>query len=124
MLNRNVKLHPVFTIGRWTARILGSLLLLLIFVIMTGSFFSEGLAYEISAAENWMFFAMFLMLIGTIVGWKYEGYAALLLIAGYLLFVGVNYTRNQTFNVGWVIPIFLIVGILYLMCWVRDRKTE
>ena len=87
MFEGNFNLHPVFTAGRWTARILGSFLLLLLFVIMTASFFSEGLPYDLTPAENWMFF-------------------------------------NQTINAGWVIPLFLIVGILDLMCWLKVRRIE
>lgn len=111
------------TFTRRFARVMGTLLLILVLFIAVGSAISEGLGPlgQLTSAEIWMFFALFIMLAGTVAGWWWDGMAGMLLIGGYALFVGINYSRNQTFDVGWVLAAFPLVGLVYLICWWRGR---
>jgi len=104
--------------ARWTARILGTLLLL-----FYGTFIvAEGLppiaAQSVGAQLN--FVALGLMLGGFAVGWKREGTAALLITSGWTLWhisegrIDLNLFQTP-----------LPVAALYAFCWweLRGRRT-
>ncbi len=103
---------------RWTARILGGLILVLVLLF----FFGEGLPElsTLTAHESRLLFSMLLMLIGTAFAFKWELVGSLLIIFGYILFAFFN----QKLLPGPVLPIFLFTGILFLITAVKTKKME
>jgi hypothetical protein len=113
------KAIPLVAMVRWSARILGSLwaVMVLVFVLGEGS---PALGSQ-PASVQWAFAAKGLWLIGFVVGWRFEGMAALLILAGSIIFHAVE----ARFPLGWALEVPTWVGLLYAMCWVaawRERK--
>jgi len=105
------------TTVRWTARIIGTLLLLLIAVFAIG----EGLPNPLilSPREILLFAAIAMMLVGLIVAWKWEGIGGLLILGGYIFFAVVNH--GAPFNI--VFGPWLLTGLLYLACGLMKSKA-
>jgi len=107
------------TAARWTARVLGTLLLLFF-----GAFIlAEGLPPVASQPEGVQlnFAALALMLAGFVVGWKREGVAALLIASGWTLWqISENAIRWNLFQTP------LPAAALYAFCWwaTRGRRTR
>jgi hypothetical protein len=104
------------TILRWTARVLGSLLLVLIAAFAIG----EGVPNPLhgSIAENLLTAAFLTMILGQIVAWKWEGIGGLLIVASFTFFAIVNH--GIPINV--VFGPWLLTGLLYLACWALTRR--
>ena len=101
---------------RWTARILGTLFVLLILVFA----FGEGVPHPsmLTLRDRLMFLALGVMLTGLVLAWKRAGMGGLLALAGYLLFVAIGGPRT-------VVSPFMAAGAagcLHLLAWwVSDR---
>jgi hypothetical protein len=100
----------VITVLRWIARIMGTLLLLLIATIAIGEGFPNPLAQPLDVIL--LFAAMLTMVVGLIVAWKWEGVGGLLILGGFTFFAIVNHGIQLNLAFG---PI-LVVGMLYLLC--------
>jgi len=116
---------------KWITRIAGSLLVLLVLIIAVGSFASEGVPstlegtpVSLTPADIVMFVAMFIMTAGLIVGWFKELIASILIVSGYLLFSITNLISTGNFLTGEVTFTFLIVGILYMIVWILEKKYK
>jgi hypothetical protein len=116
---------------KWITRIAGSLLVLLVLIIAIGSFASEGVPssldgtpYTLTIADIIMFVAMFLMTSGLVIGWFKELIASILVVSGYLLFSITNLISTGNFLTGEVTFTFLIVGILYFVIWMLEKKYK
>jgi hypothetical protein len=107
------------TAARWTARILGTLLLAIygLFVV------AEGLPPIGSQPEGVQlsFVAMGLMLLGFVVGWKREGTAALLIASGWTVW---HIAEGRISLNAFQTP--LPVAVLYGLCWwaTHGRRTR
>ncbi|HWC96313.1 MAG TPA: hypothetical protein VG456_06180 [Candidatus Sulfopaludibacter sp.] len=104
-------------VGRWTARILGSLALLFFLALV----FGEGPPnpFALSARENLTFLCMALLFLGLGVAWLREGLGGALTLAAFaaLGLVGGNHLRMPALQ----IPATL--GGLHLVCWLRLRMA-
>ncbi len=102
---------------RWTARVLGTLLVLLVVVLMIG----EGVPKPsiLTAPEKLMFAPLIVMLLGLILAWRWEGTGGTLALSGYLLF-GVLGPRlaSSPFMAGGV------AGCLYLLAWWTSDRSK
>ena len=109
--------RQIVTVARWTARILGTLLLLLIAVFTIG----EGVPNPLHGLlrENLLTVAMLTMIVGQIAAWKWERIGGLLILGGYILFAVVNH--GVQFNV--VFGPWLLTGLLYLACGLMKSKA-
>ena len=103
---------------RWAARILASLLVILVVVIFVGeSFFYPGDGppnpLEQPIEVQLEFAGMLAMWVGMIVGWRWEGIASLLIFGGMAVFhiIEGKLWINGTFG------LFDLAGILFLLCW-------
>jgi hypothetical protein len=85
---------------RWAARIIGTALLVLIAALAIGEGGVPGVA-------------LWLMLIGQVVAWKWEGIGGLLILGGFALFAIMNHPFR--FNI--VFGSWPVSGLLYLICW-------
>jgi hypothetical protein len=101
---------------RWTARILGTLFVLLILVFAVG----EGAPNpsRLTPRDKLMFLALGVMLMGLVLAWKWAGIGGLLALAGYLLFHAIGGLRTM-------MSPFLIAGVaacLHLLAWWTSER--
>lgn len=107
------------TAARWTARVLGTLLLAIYGLFV----FGEGFPPIGSQPEGVQlsFVGVGLMLLGLALGWKLEGAAALLIASGWTVFR----ISEGGFGLG-AFETPLVAGALYGLCWwaTRGRRTH
>ena len=119
-MSRTGKLdNTFFLILRWIARIIGSLIALLVV--------SFGVAYAIGGdlPPPLAFLGLALFVIGVILAWKWEGIGGGLLLLLSIVFAIVQPNAFWTPNEASVGPtpllIFPIIAILFLICWLKSR---
>ena len=80
---------PNLTVATWTARIVGSLILLLILAFAIG----EGVPNPLHGLvrRNPLTFALVTMMVGLVLAWKWEGIGGLLILGGLAFVVIVNH---------------------------------
>ncbi len=108
------------TIVRWTARLSGSLMLLFFAVFFLGEG-SPPMGQQPTAVQ-WEFVAVGLWLLGFGVGWRWEGWAALSILFGCLLFHGVELSQDHIVPLG-PLHLPLVVGLLYAISWWMQRRA-
>ena len=95
---------------RWTARLLGALLVIMIIVIAIG----EGMPNPFTQPFDVQlgFFALTLIVLGILVGWRWELAGGVLSLAGWCLFFGsvIGIKRLNVF-----VSLLALPGILYLI---------
>jgi hypothetical protein len=108
----------VVTVLRWTARTVGTAILVLLAAIAIG----EGVPDPLhgSLPENLLTVGFLTMIVGQIVAWKWEGIGSLLILVGFALFAIVNH--GVPLNI--VFGPCLVTGLLYLVCWWRSGGRE
>ncbi len=112
------------TAARWTARVLGLLLLAVLGrVVIVWGVPALG---EASIRLQLTVVAWALVVAGCILGWKLEGTASLLIALGWALFpISESHLRLRS---GWPspLPLLAIVAALYAFCWwaAHGRKTR
>jgi hypothetical protein len=108
-------------VGRWVARIFGSLLVLLFLVF----FFGEGTpqpwtwpwAWTWTARGTFIFLGFGLMIAGLVIAWFWEGLGGLLAVAGYIVHVaGVPDSALSP------LALVAVTGITHVLCWLRIRS--
>jgi hypothetical protein len=108
------------TTARWTARVVGALLLLLIAVFAIGEGVHPVRMFE-SLRVGLLTVTMLTMIVGQIAAWKWEGIGGLLILGSYVLFAVVNH--SIPFNI--VFGPWLLTGLLYLGCgWMKYRAVR
>ncbi len=106
----------VLTIARWTARIIGTLLLLLIAVFAIG----EGVPnpFILSPRELLLFAAFATMIVGQIAAFRWEGIGGVLILGGFAFFSIVNHR----ISINIVFGPWLLTGLLYLgYGWMKSK---
>ena len=109
--------RQILTVARWTTRVIGTLILLLIAVFAIG----EGLPNPLSLSprEILLSIALATMLVGQIAAWKWEGVGGVLILGGFAFFSIVNHRISLNIVFG---P-WLLTGLIYLACWWMKRKS-
>lgn len=100
------------------ARAIGVAILFLIASIVAGG--GGPNLVTISLRENLLGLALLTMVIGLLLGWKWEGIGSLLIFGGFALFAAVN----QPFRLNTVMVVWLFVGLLYLICWWKRKAVN
>jgi hypothetical protein len=119
MKGTTMKNNPMATLCRWSARIVGTLLVVLVLVIAIGEGmpnpFTQPLAVQIG------FLALALIVTGIVAGWRWEFSGGILSTAGWCLFVGsvVGVKRLNLF-----IALLALPGILYLLSALLRRHDK
>jgi hypothetical protein len=105
------RLAIAIAVSRWTARVLGTLMLLVLALFVIG----EGMPSIMSqpATVRVEFVGFFVMALGMAIGWKWEGWAALLIVAGEIEF---HVVEGKLLLPG-ALDLPMIVGVLYGACW-------
>ena len=109
-MNKNVIKH-LPTVCRWTARLLGLFLVSVVVLIAVGQGIPNPFIQPVRVQLG--FLALALILIGILIGWRWELSGGLLSICGWLLFVTAvvgSPNRLNGFVLGLALP-----GTLYLM---------
>lgn len=108
---------------RWTARIVGLAFFALIsYFVVAHAVSPEGLPnfWKEPLSVRLDLVALCLMTVGGVVGWKWEGLAAVMNVGGYALWQAVE--RHLPWPPG-LIEIALAVGLLYAACWWSSRHA-
>jgi hypothetical protein len=95
---------------RWTARILGTLLVLMIVLIAVGEGMPNVFTQPVSVQVG--FLALALMMIGILAGWRWELAGGILSLVGWGLFVMAVLHPARGLN--WFVSALAVPGILYL----------
>ncbi|HVV72800.1 MAG TPA: serine/threonine-protein kinase, partial [Verrucomicrobiae bacterium] len=101
------------TVARWTARVLGTLMLAA-FILMV---LVDGMMPVVSLGgrEQLASAAWGIVLLGFVLGWKFEGTAALLIGIGWSLFPIAGSLQPRPYLSP--MPLYVIVAALYGYCW-------
>ena len=97
---------------RWSARILGALLVLLFAAIAMGE--RLPVLAELGAQERMIFLAWAAILSGLILAWKKEGSGSLLTLAGAGLIIGLNSASLRM----WPVQLCAATAVVHAACWV------
>jgi hypothetical protein len=108
----------LLTVLRWTARILGTAILILIATFAIGEGVPNPLATTIR--EDLLSVALLTMLVGLVAAWRWEGIGGLLILGGLAFFAVVNH--GVPLNL--VFAPMLVVGLIYLGCGWRRAITR
>ena len=107
---------------RWTARITGLLLVALIVVSMVGEGGPPNILRQPFAVQLELL-AMLLMVIGLILGWRWEALGGGLAVGSFALLFGTEIAVNGR-PPGGAIPLFAIPGVLLLISHVLARRLR
>ena len=104
----NAKSIVIAALCRWTARVIGTLLVLLIVMIGIG----EGMPNPFTQppAIQVGFFALALLMVGILAGWRWEFAGGVISLAGWCLFLASVKCRLTCFVWALALP-----GILYVI---------
>jgi hypothetical protein len=97
-------------IGRWTARIAGTLMALFFLVFFVGEGFPP--IFRLPWRESLSVLLMSAMVAGLLLAWKWEGLGGAVALAGMVLFMLLTGTRG--------IGLLLVpaaIGLLHVVCW-------
>jgi len=104
-------------VGRWTARILGMLMVLLFFTLA----FAEGLPApsDLTTIEKLQFLGMVMLILGLLLAWKSEGFGGLLSVAAFTLMVALSRSHLRM----WAFWFPAAIRVLHIVCRGRLRTT-
>ncbi|MEQ8211530.1 MAG: hypothetical protein RH917_17020 [Lacipirellulaceae bacterium] len=107
---------------RWSARIVG--LLILAFVIL--HILGEGIPKELFSkpGEALLTLSFVTSLLGFAILWRWEFAGGLLVAIGISSFYLIHFKITGDLPGGWVFPSLLITGILALISWGLNRKLH
>ena len=108
---------------RWFARILGSLLVLLVLVMFIGYAIEPQGTGDMTLQDIPLIIGMIAMLIGIIIAWFHEGIGGLFLIGGFIPFLVDELQSGQGYN-AWFLAVFPLIGLLHLFCWWVSSKIR
>jgi hypothetical protein len=101
--------------GRWTARILGTLM----FLLFLAFFFGEGPPdlSRLTSTERLQFLCITVLFLGLVIAWKWEGLGGLITVAGFAFLVAINANHLRM----WALCVPAIVGAMHIASWARLR---
>ena len=103
-------------LGRWTARVLGTLMVLLFLAFLIGE--GPPNPSKLSNADRLQFLGLLALFFGLAIAWKWEGQGGLLSIAGLALIVALGRTHLTM----WTFWLPAAIGLVHVICWARLRR--
>ncbi len=98
--------------ARWLARITGVALVGLVLLFLVGEGppnpFKEPVSVQLEL------FAMLLMLVGFLVGWRWEAMGGIVAVSGFAIFFATDWAATGRVP-GGAIPLFVLPGVLFLV---------
>ena len=109
----------IVAVLRWTARVIGIAIFLLIVLLIVLSQIFGGIdnPLNMSSREGPVFVAVLVIVLGFVVAWKWEALGSLLIVGGTAFLTIVNYGIQPL-----VFGTLLLSGLLFLYCWWRTPK--
>jgi hypothetical protein len=106
---------------RWTARILGTMLVGLVVLFAVG----EGVRLQDFDAVTGSMMVVFLVaLAGMLVLWRWELIGGLMVLVGMGGFYAINYMSSGELPGGWVLPVCFLPGVLSLVSWAVEKAGQ
>jgi hypothetical protein len=104
-------------IGRWTARIAGTLL----FLLFLAFFFGEGPPdlSRLSSAERIQALGVAALFVGLPAAWKWEGLGGLITVAGFAFLAALGAGNLHR----WVLYVPALAGAVHVASWARLRRA-
>lgn len=109
---KNCRMAYLVTAARWTARLLGIVILLLIATLAICEGLHPARMFE-SLGVATLTVALLTMLVGQVVAWKWEGIGGGLIVGSFVFFSVVNH--GVSINI--VFGPWLLTGVVYVLCW-------
>jgi len=112
---------------RWTARIIGTLMALIMISLYVGETIEKG-GLQVSGTDHWTMFIFFMLgQLGIFLAWKWEGFGGILTALAMFIAIlidifwvqGEMVTNTVIAFSFWFIPAFL-----FIYCWWRTRKQS
>lgn len=105
---------------RWTARIVGALLVVTVVCIAIGERMPNPFAQPAMAQVG--FLALAMIVIGILVGWRWELAGGILSLAGWCLFL--DPVKNSQRGLTWFILTLALPGVLYVISALLRRHNK
>ena len=106
-------------IVRWTARILGLLIVGIFLLFMIGEGFNPLRWKGTEIAQH---AALLIALIGMLLLWRWELWGGVMVVAGMIAFDSINLAASGRLPGGPVFPLCFVPGVLALVCWWQERQ--
>jgi hypothetical protein len=112
---------PVLTAVRWVARFSALALAGLVLFFAIGQGFNP---FKLKPTELALTVPFGACWVGFCLGWRWEGWGGLLVVAGVSSFYLVHFavTGFGHFPRGWAVPALAGPGVLFLLCWFWRRR--
>ncbi len=111
----------MIALARWTARIVGSLIVGLLVLFAVGQGFDPT---QFHGIELGMIVALLVALVGMVVLWWREGIGGAISLTGMIAFYGLNFAVAGEFPGGPVFPVCFLPGLLAVGCAYVDRSKQ
>jgi hypothetical protein len=110
--------HWAVAVSRWIAGTISIPLFALLVLLTLG----DGIANPLTASrrENLFVIVALAMFLGLVLAWKWEGVGSLLILGALALFAAAN----EDFLLKIVFTPWLLMGLLYLVCWVGKKMAR
>ena len=107
---------------RWIARIVG---LVLIFIVIS-IFIQSGVQnpFKLGTTNLILNLCFLIMIIGILLGFKWEITGGLVIIASFIIFWMFSIINTGNIRLGWILPLFPIIGSFFLICGLRSQKQS
>jgi hypothetical protein len=101
--------------GRWTALILGTLMVLLFLALVVGE--GPPAFSSLTSVERLQSLSMGGLFLGLALSWKWEGLGGLLAVLGFVCLVAISRTHLHM----WAFWVPAVIGAIHVACWGRLR---
>jgi hypothetical protein len=110
----------VLLVARWIARIVSTFALMVAIVFVVG----EGLPNlaELPLADLLLTLVFLAMLVGVVLGWRWEAAGGVVALVGFAAFLGLEYVARGSASLNGFLALFPTAGVLYLFCWWRRKR--
>jgi hypothetical protein len=100
-------------VGRWTARIVGTLMALFFLAFVVGE--GPPPLFKLSWQQNLQFLGMAGLFLGLLLAWKWEGWGGLAALVSFALLLAID----RRFNTTWFFLLPAGAAVVHVLCWWR-----
>ncbi len=119
----NTKMRKIL---RWIARIWASLMAAMILFIFIGDAAADGIGpiFHLTFREILMMAAFLIVFVGLVLAWKWERLGGWMIVGGMLAFYSLDFAFSGAFPRGATFLIIAMPGILFLISFYANNKSE